>query len=385
MKNGKINTKLKVIIIVFYTVVIFGLVLLLFGTDKNTRFKDYGTTPYDEFIALNVREVENRKSKFATGSSGAEGEHEKATFDFQITIVRLQVYAYIENMNIFVSAKTATDNYCFDETSTNKTIGAGTYTSLVNYSTFATRSIEKCTEDGATEEYLVDETPKEIYVKINYDVKKNNQTQTKTLEYKVSVLDLNIEKKIKNIEFRSINKENVNFVDSKDDPFSIKFTKNLTDETSKVQNVKEDNIKVEFRANTANLNKVKHSEEYLKGRYDNKDYITAIELPKIVSEMPEGADEKEYWNIAPEIKEIKFEVYGKIDNKDSEFSQYVKFYSFYGFLSRYRAPSLLTYRIDESFNLSEIYVVAEGVYHNATEEKFSVAFAVKVEDLASML
>lgn len=365
MNNGKINAKLKILIIVFYTVILFSVVLLVFGNNKVTRFEDYGTTPYDEYIAINVRESENRKSKLSTGSTTEEGSHEKSIYDLQVTVVKLQVYTTITNMNFYVSAKTADDHYCYDETSTDKEISTYSYTALSSYTSFATKSIEECTEEGETKEYLIDETPEEFYIRITYDVKLGTgEKYSKVLEYKVSVLDIDVEKKIKDASFREIDTNNVNFVKADDEPFSIKFTKTLAEEASKLQEIQNDSIKIEFKANTVNLNKTQLE----------KNYKDIIELPSTINE--DGT------NIYPEIVEMKIEVYGKIEGTDDGFSNYVKMYSLYGFLSKYRAPSLLTYKVDEIFNLSEIYVIAEGKLHNSTKDSFSVVFAVKVEDLA---
>ena len=64
MNKYKLNAKLKVLIIVFYTLILFGVILLTLGKTKFERFSDYGDTPYDENIAISLREMENRKSKF---------------------------------------------------------------------------------------------------------------------------------------------------------------------------------------------------------------------------------------------------------------------------------------------------------------------------------
>lgn len=367
MNNGKINAKLKILIIAFYTIVIFSLVLLLFGGQKVTRFEDYGTISYDEYISVNVRESENRKSKLSTGTKEELGKHEKSTYDFYVTVVKLKVYTTITNMNFYVSARTVNDNFCYDE-SLNKEISTYSYTAPSAFSSFATKSFEECTEEGNTEEYLIDETPEEYFIKVTYDVKLGTgETYSKSLEYRVSALDVKLEKKLKDVEFREIDTNNANFVKVGSEPFSIKFTKSLTEETSSLQNIKNDRIRVEFKANTANLHKTQLKENYKE----------TIELPSLINE--------DKTNIYPEITEIKLEVYGKINSSDENFSKYVKMYSLYGFLSQYRAPALLTYSVDESFNLSEIYVIAEGKLYNSTEDSFSVVFAVKVETLAEML
>ena len=85
----------------------------------------------------------------------------------------------------------------------------------------------------------------------------------------------------------------------------------------------------------------------------------------------------------PEIKELKFEIYAKVNSTDKDFSEYVKVYSVYGFLSKYRDLSIAISKLDESFDVENIYIVVEGKLHNATQDTFSAVYSCKYSDLYS--
>ena len=374
MNKYKLNAKLKVLIIVFYTLILFGIILLTLGKTKFERFSDYGDTPYDENIAISLREMENRKSKFFTGDKKELGEHEKSTFDLQITIVKLQTKALINNIKIYVAAKTEDDSYKYKEySSSSKSMSEYTYTSVTSFSTFATKEYSEVTEDGVSSNYLFDQEPTEFFVKITYT--KGSDSEVQTLTYRTEVADVK-ESKLSNAELRSIIASNAtsnpSYVDPKNDPVRVKLTKEEATEKSALGSVKEDTLKVQFNVLKENLNKFKHDSEYLKA---NK--LIGIEIPK-----DQTADDA--WDVLPEIKEIKYEIYAKIKSTDKDFSEYVKVYSIYGFLSKYRDLSIASVKIDESFEIEDIYVVVEGKLHNAKEESFSALYSCKYSELANV-
>lgn len=372
MKSQSLNAKLKIIIIVFYTIIVFGIILLVLGTSKNQRFEEYGTKAYDSEIAVNIRETETRSSKFKTGSEEEIGEHAKSVFDFRITVVKLKSYTSIKDMRIYLAAKTTDGSYRYDEySSSSKKMDETTYTSITTLSSFATKSFETVDEDGESVDYLFNETPEEIYVKITY--KLNNEEETRTLAYKTNVLDINPSKKFDNVEERNIIEKgasvNPQYIDPKEDPVRVRLTKTKATETTILGSVKEDLLKVEFNISTINLNKLQFDEEYLKNNS-----LTKIELPKVTTA-------EDAWDVVPEIDDVKFEIWGKITSDDEEFSDYVKFYSIYGFLSTYRALSITSCKIDETLNLEEIYIIVEGSIYNGTQDSFEALYKVKYNSL----
>ena len=114
MNNKGLNAKIKIFIIVIYTIVLFSIILLSFGKSKINRFSEYQDKAYDDQIAVNLRDIENRKSKLSTGSEDEEGKHEKSTHDLQIQIVKLKSNTSIKNIKIYLAAKTLDNGYRYD-------------------------------------------------------------------------------------------------------------------------------------------------------------------------------------------------------------------------------------------------------------------------------
>lgn len=341
------------------------------GKSKINRFSEYQDKAYDDQIALNIRDIENRKSKLSTGSEDEEGKHEKSTHDLQIQLVKLRANTSIKNIKIYLAAKTLDNGYRYDEyTSSSKEMSTLTYTSLTSFTTFATKEIKELTKNGKKEEYLFDETPIEYYIRISYTL--NDEKEERVLAYKTKALSFNQEKTFKNVEIRNIDNNNANYIESKDDPIKLKVTKTLISEESSLKEIKEDRLRVEFKVNSENLNKYKYDSDYLE-----KNNLISIELPK-------GPNDDDAWNVEPEINDIKFEIYGKIKNNDNKFSSYVKIYSIYGFFSKNRALSIATYKIDEVFNIDTLYIIAEGCIYNGTSQTFKTLYSVRVNDLPNI-
>lgn len=371
MNNKGLNAKIKIFIIVIYTIVLFSIILLSFGKSKINRFSEYQDKAYDDQIAVNLRDIENRKSKLSTGSEDEEGKHEKSTHDLQIQIVKLKSNTSIKNIKIYLAAKTLDNGYRYDEyTSSSKEMSTLVYTSITSFTTFATKEIEELTKDGKKEEYLFDETPIEYYIRISYTL--NDENEERILAYKTKALSFNQEKTFKDVENRKVDSNNANYIESKDDPIKLKVNKTLISEESSLKEIKNDTLRVEFKVNTENLNKYKYDSEYLE-----KNKLVSIELPK-------GVNDDDAWNVEPEINDIKFEVYAKITNDDDQFSSYVKMYSIYGFFSKNRAVSIATYNIDEVFNVDTLYIIVEGSIYNGTSQTFKTLYSVKVNDLPNI-
>lgn len=374
MKNGVLNAKFKILIITVYTVAIFlliGCAFLLQPSNRRESFSNYGTQPYDENLGIALRETEDRKSVLETYSSSKSedverkaGKHEKSTYNLQLTLVKLTVKE-LNNIKIIVAARTEDGGYRYaDYTTNSKYLGAQTFTSVTTFSSFSSKSIEEKEKNKSTVDVKFDETPVEFFIKILYSV---DETQ-KTLEYKVSPLDINT------TTFSSYEKRNVIdagngtdslFINPMNDVFRLKMSKTEVTETSTIDNIHRDTLKLELRTNLPGLSNYKYELDYLR-----EHGLKKIEVPK--------ANE---WDVDPEVAEMKLEVWGKIDSKDSQFSNYVKLYALYGFFSSQRTMSLTTVTIDESLNLSDIYVVMNGEIYNGTVDKIHATYQIDYKTL----
>ena len=245
MNNKGLNAKIKIFIIVIYTIVLFSIILLSFGKSKINRFSEYQDKAYDDQIAVNLRDIENRKSKLSTGSEDEEGKHEKSTHDLQIQIVKLKSNTSIKNIKIYLAAKTLDNGYRYDEyTSSSKEMSTLVYTSITSFTTFATKEIEELTKDGKKEEYLFDETPIEYYIRISYTL--NDENEERILAYKTKALSFNQEKTFKDVENRKVDSNNANYIESKDDPIKLKVNKTLISEESSLKEIKNDTFRLAF-------------------------------------------------------------------------------------------------------------------------------------------
>ena len=93
---GKLNTKIKFLIIAVYTLLLFLLVFVLFSPKAIDLYESYGRTPYDDHIGIMIKVTENRQSVLETYDSNSEtdkknkeGKNEKATYDVTISLIKL--------------------------------------------------------------------------------------------------------------------------------------------------------------------------------------------------------------------------------------------------------------------------------------------------------
>lgn len=377
MKNGVLNAKFKILIITVYTIAVFlliGCAFLLKPSNRRESFSNYGTQPYDENLGIALRETEDRKSVLETYSSSKtsdverkQGKHEKSTYNLQLTLVKLTVQE-LNNIKIIVAAKTEDGGYRYaDYTTNSKYLSANTYTSVTTFSTFSSKSIEEKEKNNSTIDVKFDETPVEFFIKVQYSINNNN----KTLEYKTKPLDID-SSKFSTYEKRNVigagSGENSLFVNPMNDVFRLKLSKTEVTETSTIDNIHRDTFKLELRTNLPGLSNYKHELDYLK-----EHLLKKIELPK-----------ENEWDIDPEVAEMKLEVWGKIDSKDNQFSNYVKLYALYGFFSSHRTMSLTTITIDESLNLSDIYVVMNGTIYNGVVDQIQTTYQIDYKTLPNI-
>lgn len=370
MNSIKLNPKLKVLIIIGYTVLLFGIILLIFGTRKVERFEDYGSTPYDEYIGITIRDMETRKSIYDNGVSDDGHGHVSSVHAAQVVLTKLKVGAVVENIEIYLAAKTVKGYYCYGDYATSKkSMSATSYSSITSFSTFASKNYSHIDKNGTEVEYLFDETPVEYMVKINYTV----SGEAKTLTYKVDVS--NNLKNIEDVEERNLIDSSdavaANCVDPKDDPIRIKLLKEAATDTTSKKEVFSDILKVSPQVSTNNLYAHKYSDDYL-----NEKLLKGIERD----------DTENPLDIYPELSEVKLAVYAKVESSDENFSEYVKVYSVYGFFSRYVSLSQGRVKLDESLNMSDIFITIEGSIYNGKVNNFSTSYktsyAKVAEDIA---
>lgn len=372
-RNNILNAKIKILIIIAYTVVLFLIVFLIFGKTKADRFANYSELPYDEHMAVNVRVMENRSSLIQTYNSSNEksnekklGLNEKSSYSLQLFLVKLKVES-IRNISINVAAKTADNHYKYSTYSGTRSMSSGVFNLSASFSNFSTKEVIEKEMGIGSKMYVFDETPKEIYVNIEYTIGTGNDAKNYELKYRFTTLEIKEKNlsKYQTREFLSSSANNYkNFINPAEDVLAIKLSKEETGLKSSINEVYKDVLEIQVLDNIGNINKL----------LMNQDEVETKGL-KAIEQATQNKDP-----LYPEISNIALEIWGKIESQDKKFSKYIKIYSLYGFFSKYRELPVSTLEIDESLNLSEIYVTANGTVYNGSVDSFEIKYQVNFHD-----
>lgn len=376
--NGKgiLNTKLKIIIIIAYTFILFLLVFLIFGNKKVNQFSEYKEQYYDNHLALSVRVTEKRNSLYETydksnteSSEKKLGINEKSKFDIRIYFTKLKVEV-IKNIKVNVIARTKDKTYKYSEYGSTPSISSGVFTQTVTLSDFSTKEVVTKSIGNSSKKYIYDETPEKIYVQISYKV--DNKSEENILKCVFSTIGTS-EKSLNKYKTRDIltssdtqiDEDTIgkDFINPAEDLIAIKLQKKEDNRESSINEIYKDKYQVEIRDYIDNIKKYQLSDEKIKS-----ENLIQLEQPTLKV-------------VFPEIINIKVEIWGKIESQDKKFSNYVNLYSLYGFISRYREIDAPELEIDESFNLSEIYITIEGKLYHGTIDKYSSKYKVSYKEL----
>lgn len=387
---SKLNAKLKILIIIGYSLLLFVIIFLVFNKKHVDAFGTYGYTPYDENIGVMIKVSENRKSVLDNYNKNDEvdkekgqGKHESATYDVDVNLIKLK-RSLVENIKVKVAIKTKDNGYQYAEYKSSSSDNAGVFVkSTGDFNNLLSKEVKE-ENIGTSKKAVFDESPKEIYVEIkyNYRASEKDKKTEHTLKYRVETLEVK-NRSFNKYEERTVIKEKTsscreNYIDSKNDIINLQIGVNQTTKTSVAGEVFKDTIKLNLVSVTENLNKYK-----LENATDPSVY-KRIEFPS----------RQEF---TPEISELKITVYGKVDNKDKYYSEYVLLYSLYGFVSSEpnrlilqnssvsvnRNTHLVENSLDEQFNLNKIYVTMAAKLHNSTAKEISSKYFVQVANLVT--
>lgn len=370
--KGVLNAKLKILIILAYTIILFLVVFLIFGRTKNNQFEEYKNVPYDEHMGVSVRLTEERKSLLETYNASDEkskeakkGLNEKATYSIQLTLFKFQVET-IKEIAVNIVALTKDNQYKYASYSGTRSMSGGVYKSEFSFTSFSSKEVVEKKLGIGTKNYVFDETPKEVYVNVKYKI--GTDSKEYVLKYGFKTMDI-AEKKLSKYETRDVLSANANdmknYINPSNDVLGIRIFQQQTGLKSTISNINKDKIEIfliDIEKNIDNfmLSQSKVSEENLK----------AIELPSSNKDP-----------LRPEITNMGLEIWGKIESSDKKFSSYIRLYTVYGFFSKYRELNIYTLEIDESLNLSDIFVTAKGTITNGTVDSFEMNYKVNLNDL----
>lgn len=347
---SRIPTKIKVLTLVFYTIIIFVVSLLIVNSQSNKNwFSDYNDKPYDEFIMINVRLYETRKSAVQTGK-----EYESAIYNAYVTTTRRVEDTTISNIKTYIGIDTIENlQKCTESSSTSsisKTSSSSQVTKTISSIASKTKTINK---EVITK---VNEEPVKVYVRVTYTTGDEGELVKHELKYCTSVTKVNSLEKNEYIE-RKVNNGTVTnnmYLTNNDiikDPFNLKITKVLTDEKTTKDKAYTDSFSFSLSMNTA----------YLGDRgleYGTKSVYT-------------------------QIPDLKLELFGKIKNdktdEDNYFNDYILYEAWYGAINSVRTLSCDTVTIDEAYELESFYIIATVLYKDGQTSKNY--YKVNVTDL----
>lgn len=370
--KGVLNSKLKILIILAYTIIIFLVVFLIFGRAKDNRFKEYKDIPYDEHIGVSVRITEERKSLLETYNSSDEkskeakkGLNEKSTYSLQVSLFKFQVET-VKEIAVNVVALTKDNQYKYASYSGTRSMSAGVYKSDFSFSSFSTKEVTEKKLGMGTKKYVFDETPKEVYVNIKYKVGTNSEEHI--LKYGFKTMDIS-EKKLSKYETRDVLSPNANanknYINPSSDVLGVRIFQQQTGLKSTISDINKDKIEIFVVDIEENINKLMLGQSKV-----TEENLKAIELPSSNKDP-----------LLPELTNIGLEIWGKIESNDKKFSSYVKLYTIYGFFSKYRELNTYTLELDESLNLSDVFVNAKGTITHGTADSFEIQYKVNLNDL----
>lgn len=374
--KGVLNAKLKILIILTYTIILFLLVFLVFGTTKADRFEDYKDIPYDEHLGVAVRITEVRKSLLETYDASNEkskeakkGLNEKAIYSIQVSLFKFKV-ENIKDITVNVVALTEDNQYKYGSFSGTKSMTSGTFKIDIKMDSFATKEVTEKKLGSGTKKRVFDETPKEVYVNIKYKI--GTDTEEQVLKYGFKTLKTN-EKNLSKYETRDVisadANKNINYINPSNDVLGIKISQYQTGLKNTISTINNSDYKDKFEVFVSDIG------DNIYNYILNQDKVAEQNLTSI--EQPTANKDP----LKPELSNVALEVLGKIDSEDKNFSGYIKLYTLYGFFSKYRELNTYNLEIDESLNLSDIFVTAKGKITNGTVDSFEMKYQVNINDL----
>lgn len=374
--KGILNAKLKILIIFTYTIILFLFVFVAFGKTKANRFGDYKDIPYDEHLGVAVRITEERKSLLETydpsnekSKEAKKGINEKAVYSIQVSLFKFKV-ENIKDIIVNVVALTEDNQYKYGSYSGTKSMTSGTFKTDITLSSFSTKEVTEKKLGSGTKKRVFDETPKEVYVNIKYKI--GTDTEEHVLKYGFKTLNTN-EKKLSKYETRDVisanANKNINYINPSNDVLGIRISQHQTGLKNTISTINNLDYKDKFEIFVSDI------DENIYNYILNQDKVAEQNL--IAIEQPTTNKDP----LKPELSNVALEVLGKIDSEDKNFSGYIKLYTLYGFFSKYRELSVHKVEIDESLNLSDIYVTAKGKITNGTVDSFEMKYQVNVNDL----
>ena len=313
-KFSQLSVKVKVLVLVVYTVVLATLIVLLtrmFQPSIDANYQDYGTTPYDENLIVTLKKREKRNIPSTTGSN-TDKNKEYSYWDVFMYLTKKDSNAMIINVHGFLTALTADGNLLYKEGKAST--WSNTSASFASWSNLGKTSNDY---DSKTEEYTkLDNKPIKLYVSIYYEIR---NTQTGKYDFKhftYQAEDLDLEK----IDFDSFDERQIDnetagkkgCLVNQGELFELRIERRVTGET---------------------VNKLR---TYL--------------IPKTVDGVT--------------MENMAIEIYARVTNHPTDtenyFSEYILIDSYYGCINQSSImPSTNAVDVNKVYTISKLYIIAK--------------------------
>ncbi|HHU24083.1 MAG TPA: hypothetical protein GXZ57_03215 [Acholeplasmataceae bacterium] len=311
-KFSQLSVKVKVLVLVVYTVALATLIVLLnvlFQPAIDANYQDYATTPYDENLMVTLKK---REKRYIPSTDDADKNKEHSFWDVFMYLTKKDSSAMVVNVHGFLTAVTAEGNLLYKEGKAST--WSNTSASFASWSNLGKTSNDY---DEKTEEYSkLDNKPIKLYVSIYYEIRNNEtgKSDFKNFTYQVEALDLD------NIEFDSFEERLIDnetagkkgYLVNEGELFDLRIERRVSGETS-------DRIRT---------------------------YLTAKSIDGI------------------SMKHMIVEIYAQVANHPTDteeyFSDYLLIDSYYGCVNQSTImPSTNYVEINKIYNISKIYVIAK--------------------------
>jgi len=333
---SKLNTKIKIIILVLYTMIaVLITFLILNSASKNETMQGYTGSASDEFVNVAFRMQEQR-----TSSTQNKTDSESSSYKFYAYVEKKKqednVKLSINDVKIYLIGENQEGKLLFDEPSssiTKKISESGKSTSFESNIS----SNDVFTKKQNSEKNLADNSPKKVYFKVTYIANKKVEDEGKDAGY------TEVKKEIKyTFDLTEVNQANFdkaterkkvdgsNRIVNEGEPYDLQIKKSLSTSTT----VKKD-------------------------RYN---FIISLNQPNLGSKV---------------LKNVLIEVYGKVENdpKDTknEFSDYILMYVYSGSLLSSTGSNITT-DVEQDYKLSEMLIISTVEYDDGVSQSVSYKY-----------
>ena len=171
---NKLSSALKILILSIYTVLILSLAVFIISITELHEDEGYSTSAKDENIQIITKLKESR-------THSTSSKEESATWNLYIQVLKNNSEVEVSNIELYAKAKTTDGKELYFEESPNSSSSyKGTPTTSSSYFCSCTSKFKK---QISSKGEVTDTELDRLYIKVLYDVKKDEETNRKELKY----------------------------------------------------------------------------------------------------------------------------------------------------------------------------------------------------------